>query len=424
VSFGGTNGTVLSCGATSLTVDSPAHAVGAVTVTVTNPGGGASNGLTYTYTDTTRPTFDSVTVSGSLVTAVFSEPVCRVLAHDATDPGGDWTINNISSGGVSIADSGDSIPLCDAEFDNGVSTVVIQMAAPVTNGAFVEVTLNSRVIATENQAMRDTAGNFARAPQARQATATAPETTAPTIASASGAVGSTTVTITFSEPVYCTGLTFGAEDITLDDNNAATTDPTVTAAGSNACGTGPTSADTSFSVTTSAALPADRTYTLTVTAEAGQITDIVGNNLANPSSVSFTTGAGDFTPPTIVDARVANNLATTDFTEAGDSFTLTFSEAMTGVDETGSMTVQDQDGTVLNLDCTLVAVGCVWNTADTTVTVTLTALFVAPVAPAPGAGTTPGMQIPFNVTTLTGFADLQGNVPNVLGSSDRLIDYE
>jgi hypothetical protein len=424
VSFGGTNGTVLSCGATSLTVDSPAHAVGAVTVTVTNPGGGASNGLTYTYTDTTRPTFDSVTVSGSLVTAVFSEPVCRVLAHDATDPCGDWTINNISSGGVSIADSGDSIPLCDAEFDNGISTVVIQMAAPVTNGAFVEVTLNSRVIATENQAMRDTAGNFARAPQARQATATAPETTAPTIASASGAVGSTTVTITFSEPVYCTGLTFGAEDITLDDNNAATTDPTVTAAGSNACGTGPTSADTSFSVTTSAALPADRTYTLTVTAEAGQITDIVGNNLANPSSVSFTTGAGDFTPPTIVDARVANNLATTDFTEAGDSFTLTFSEAMTGVDETGSMTVQDQDGTVLNLDCTLVAVGCVWNTADTTVTVTLTALFVAPVAPAPGAGTTPGMQIPFNVTTLTGFADLQGNVPNVLGSSDRLIDYE
>jgi len=35
-----------------------------------------------------------------------------------------------------------------------------------------------------------------------------------------------------------------------------------------------------------------------------------------------------------------------------------------------------------------------------------------------------GMQIPFNVTTLNGFADLQGNVPNVLGSSDRLVDYE
>src|SRR5687768_6716596 len=218
VSFGGTNGTVLSCGASSITVDSPAHAPGSVTVTVTNPGAPASNGLTYTYQDTARPTFDSVTVSGNLVTAVFSEPICRVLAHDATDPGGDWTINNISSGGVSIADTGDSIPICDAEFDNGVSTITIQMATPVTNGAFVEVTLNARNIATaasDNESMRDVAGNFASAPQARQATATAPETTAPTLVSASGAVGSSTLTLNFSEPVKCVGLTYGGEDISI-----------------------------------------------------------------------------------------------------------------------------------------------------------------------------------------------------------------
>jgi hypothetical protein len=427
VSFGGTNATVLSCGATSVTVDSPAHAPGSVTVTLTNSGAPASNGLTFTYADTTRPTFDSVSVSGNLVTAVFSEPICRVLAHDATDPGGDWTINNISSGGVSIADISDSIPTCDAEFDNGTSTVVIQMATPVTNGAFVEVTLNARQIATaasDNEAMRDQAGNFASAPQARQATATAPETTAPTLVSASGAVGSSTVTLTFSEPVYCTAFS-PVGTVTLNDQNAATTDPTVSGFGSNACGSSPTTADTSFSVALNLALPADRTYTVTIDqTAANQIQDIVGNDLPDPSSVAFTTGAGDFTPPTIVDARVANNLATTDFTEAGDSFTLTFSEAMTGVDEAGSMTVQDQDGTVLNLDCATAAVGCVWNTADTTVTVTLNSLFAAPTIGNPGAGTTPGMQIPFNVTTLTGFADLQGNVPNVLGSSDRLVDYE
>jgi hypothetical protein len=34
------------------------------------------------------------------------------------------------------------------------------------------------------------------------------------------------------------------------------------------------------------------------------------------------------------------------------------------------------------------------------------------------------MQIPFNITTLSGFSDAQGNVPNVLGSSDRLVDFE
>jgi hypothetical protein len=429
VSFGGTNGTVLSCGATSVTVDSPAHATGSVTVTVSNPGAPASNGLTYTYTDTSRPTFDSVTVSGNLVTAVFSEPICRVLAHDATDPGGDWTINNISSGGVSIADTGDSIPICDAEFDNGVSTVTIQMLTPVTNGAFVEVTLNARNIATaasDNESMRDVAGNFASAPQARQATATAPETTAPTLVSASGAVGSTTLTLNFSEPVKCVGLTYGGEDISLTDNDPATTDPTVTGAGTNLCGGTSTSADTSFSVTLGSSLPADRTYTVTVTAEAGQIEDIVGNDLVNPSSVAFTTGAGDFTPPTIVDARMTQNVGTSDFTEAQDAFSLTFSEAMNGVDESGSITVQDQDGTVLVLDCGLAAVGCTWNTADTTVTVTLQSLFVAPAVGAPGAGTTPGMQIPFNVTTTSGssFSDLQGNAVNVLGSADRLVDFE
>jgi hypothetical protein len=36
------------------------------------------------------------------------------------------------------------------------------------------------------------------------------------------------------------------------------------------------------------------------------------------------------------------------------------------------------------------------------------------------------MQIPFNITALTGaaFTDLQGNAVNVLGSPDRLVDFE
>jgi hypothetical protein len=34
------------------------------------------------------------------------------------------------------------------------------------------------------------------------------------------------------------------------------------------------------------------------------------------------------------------------------------------------------------------------------------------------------MQIPFNITALTNVTDTSGNPPNVLGSSDRLVDYE
>jgi hypothetical protein len=421
VSFGGTNGIVTSCGASSIGVSSPAHAPGAVTVTVSNSGAPASNGLTYNYLDTSAPTFTGIAVAGSLVTVTFSEPVCRAAAWLGTD----WTINNISSGTTDIPDAGDSIPLCNTAADNGVTSANLDVApATVTPGAFVEVTLNTRDIGvqtpelSDNESMRDSAGNFVTAPQARQATATAPETTAPTITTITGAVGSTSMTLNFSEPVYCTGFN-PVTMITITDNNSATTDPTATGFTTNTCGGTPTTADSSFGVTLSSALPADRTYSVTVT-PAGTIQDVVGNDLAT-QTVVFTTGAGDFTPPTMIDARMVNNLVTTDFSDAGDSFSLTFSETMNGV-TTGQIGIQDQDGTTATIVCSAATganqASCTWNTAVTTVTVTLTGTL------GPASGTTPLMQIPFNVTTLTSFQDLQGNPPNVLGSADRLVDFE
>ncbi|MDP9223418.1 MAG: IPT/TIG domain-containing protein, partial [Actinomycetota bacterium] len=443
VSFGGTNGIVTSCGATALTVTTPAHAPGAVTVTVTNPGGGASNGLTFSFADTTTPKFNSFTVSGNLVTITWSEAVCKP-AILAGGPANDWTIMNIATSTTNTV-LADSTPTCNAALDNAVTTSTLQLSTAMPNGAFVETTLNTvGASGTRNADFQDIAGNTASAPQARQATATAPETTQPVLVSAQGAVGATSVTLTFSEPIYCVlGLAawdFGtpavaSTDISLSDGNAATVDPTVTGAGTNACGTSPTTADTSFSALLSFALPADRTYTLTVTPDAStEIRDIVGNPLGDGAgnacylivggcSIAFTTGAGDFTPPTIVDARMVNNLGTSDFGETvGDSFSATFSEAMNGT-TTGVLVGQDQDGSVITMTCGG-NVSCSWNTAVTTVTVTMVTATVPPIIGLAGSGTTPGFQIPFNITALTGFTDLQGNVPNVLGSSDRLVDYE
>jgi len=418
VNFGANTATVTSCGLTALTATSPAGAVGTANVTVTNTGSTASNALPYTYADTSRPSFTALAVSGSLATVTFSEPVCRaVTGTEATD----WSVLNVSAQTTNpVLD--DSIPLCTAARDNGVTSAVLQLTNAIPNGAFVEATLNATA-GTTNTNITDSAGNAAAAPQARQATATAPETTAPTVTSITGAVGSTTMTITFSEPVYCTGFNpADLTDLSFTDNNAATTEATITGYGSNSCGTTPATADTSFSVTLSAPLPADRTYVVTLAPDLNEIQDVVGNDLANPTSFTFTTGAGDFTPPTIVDARVVNNLLTTDFTEAGDSFSATFSEAMTSA-ATASIQIQDQDGTVFTLTCTT-NVSCTWNTAMTTLTVTITTTIIAPAVNTSGSGSTPGMQIPFNITTLNGFADLQGNVPNVLGSPDRLVDYE
>jgi hypothetical protein len=436
VSFGGTNAVVSSCGATSITVKSPTHALGAVTVTASNTGSGPSNGLTYTYTDITGPNFISMTVSGDTMTATFDEPVCKPAASNTT--AADWTVQNVSAGPTDYAAalSTDNIP---TDCTKAVSTISIFLDSAIPNGAFVEATLNDvGASATDllNEHITDASGNASTAPQSRQATATAPETTKPTFVSASGAVGQPNITLTFSEPIYCdSNVAPSTVDFTIDDQST-TTDPTVLAVGDvNACGFGRTTADTSFNLKISANLKPDVTYTVTINSgAASEIQDVVGNTLTVPTSVTFTSGAGDFTPPTLVDSRVANNLGTTDWgystlgvTESGDSFTTTFSEVMNGTASTAAtagsnIQIQDQDGTVLILTCGT-TVTCLWNATVTTLTVTTTGTALTP-APSTAIGTTPGMQIPFNITSMNGFTDVQGNVPNVLGSADRLVDYE
>ncbi|MDP9281404.1 MAG: Ig-like domain-containing protein, partial [Chloroflexota bacterium] len=255
------------------------------------------------------------------------------------------------------------------------------------------------------------------APQTRLATATAPETTAPILVSAAGSPGATSVTLTFDEPVYCIGLSFNSLDITITDNNPATTDPIAVGAGPNGCGVNQATADTSFSVQFSAPLLGGTDYTIFVTAEANEIQDVFGNDLANPSSANFSTGPADIGNPTITDTQLISNLATTDFGEVGDSFESTFSEPMNG-STSGAINLQDADGTGAFLLICGVNSTCTWNTAVTTLTVTLVTNWVGT------GGTTPGLQVPVTITTMGGFTDTAGNVVNLAGSADRIIDNE
>jgi hypothetical protein len=383
-------------------------------VTHVSYGGGANVAITCVVAPPTdeSPVYSGLSVSGSLAVATFSKPVCRFVPWSPSD----WTV---TINGIPTSVAGDNLPF---DCDDAVSSAKVLLFGEAPPGALVIMTLNT----SGGGAIRDTLDQGTVAPQTHTATATAPETVRPTILSASASVGSTTVTLVFSEAVLCTGLSFNANDITISDSIPGTSDPLVVAAGSNSCGSTFFSADSSFSVITNSAFPADRTFTLTFTAEPNEIQDVVGNDLLSPSTVTFTTPAGDFTPPTIVDARMAQNVGTSDFTDPGDAFTLTFSETMTDNDEVGSVNIQDEDGTVLTLDCASFNVACTWNSAKTTVTVTLVVQAAPPLPGTPGGGTTPGMQIPFNVTTMSGssFSDLQGNAVNVLASADRLIDFE
>jgi hypothetical protein len=59
------------------------------------------------------------------------------------------------------------------------------------------------------------------------------------------------------------------------------------------------------------------------------------------------------------------------------------------------------------------------------VTVVVTTAVVAPPIGTNGSGSTFGMAVPFNITSLTGFTDStpNANVVNILGSPDRLVEY-
>jgi hypothetical protein len=433
VAFGTANAVVTSCGATALTVKAPAAAVGTVTVTVTNPGAGASNGLTYTYADKTPPTFTGQSIASNVVTVTYSELVCRTAAFNAAD----WQVRNVSAGVVNVV-TGDTTPVCAPTTapTNGVTTAKLFLTTAVPPGAFTEVTLLELVAgAGNNPDIRDIAGNLITAPQAQTATATNPSTNPPTMVSASGAVGDTKVKVTFSEPIFCPGGTVTPGHFTLSSGTAG--DPTFSAI-TPPCPTAQNAAVSSLTLTTTI-LPADKTYTLTFTPTANnQITNVYNVSLANPpstASVTFTTGAADFTPPTIIDARLTNNVGSSNFTEPLDAFTLTFSEKMAGTASPtrhiGSISIQDQDGTTATINCTAAAgangtASCTWNAAITTLTVTLDSTLnpdLATTTPCCLTGTTPGMQIPFNITAVTGITDVAGNPPNILGSPDRLVNY-
>ena len=352
------------------------------------------------------PVFTAVSVGGNVASVTFNKPVCRSSFWTASS----WEV--VVNGVVgTYEDLGDTIPLCTAPADNGVTNASLILGAPVTSGSPVDVTLS----AGGGLSIRDAAGNFASGPQTRTATAGSPETIPPTIVSATGALGSTTFTLTFSEPVFCSIFSFNGEDIVISDNDpATTTDPLAIAPGFDPCGTTQLTADTSFSILLNTFLLPNTTYTVTLTPEPSEIRDLALNNLANPSSAMFSTGAPDLTPPTVTDSRLLNNVASTDFAEVGDSFSMTFSERMNG-STTGTIDVQDQDGSTASFICASKAV-CVWDTGVTTVTVTLVA-----VTPSSG-GTTPGLQIPATITGLNGFADTAGNAPDLAGSADLLIN--
>lgn len=415
VNFGANAATVTSCGATSIVATSPAGAAGSVQVTETNVGAPASNGVTYIYGDTTKPTYNSVTVAGSVATVTFSEPVCRNTAWD----GGDWDIT--VNGATTTSDTADSAPTCDSNTaaTNGVTSFNVFLSAPVVNGDIVTVRLNTRTGTATNDGIQDAVGNKATAPRTNSATATAPDTTKPTLVSASGNGGSTTLTLTFSEPVYCSDA-LDAGDVKLESGTT-----TILSLAGSSCKTTAAEAKTSYTVTLASAMAANTSYVVTLTTTTDETRDVSGNQIASPATISFTTGAADTTPPTLTDARIVTNAGLTTNMDSGDVFTITFSEAMNTNTVGDTISVQDtqnspSQGNTATLNCGTGEATCVFDSTKTVLTVTITGTFTV----SGPSGSNKAITYPATITSLGGFSDTGGNAPNLAGSADRIIDVE
>ena len=126
--------------------------------------------------------------------------------------------------------------------------------------------------------------------------------------------------------------------------------------------------------------------------------------------------------PTLVDARItADGPGSSDFVGLSDAFSVTFSEGMNGA-ATGTISIQDQDGTTATIQCSAVAgpeqAICTWDVTVTVLSVALTGTLTWV------DGTTPGMQVPFDITRFSGVTDLSANPPVILDLPDRLVDHE
>ncbi|HAF11031.1 MAG TPA: hypothetical protein DCK98_13255 [Chloroflexi bacterium] len=411
VMFGTAAGTVTSCGATSITVTSPAHAVGVVSVTVNNAGGAASNGLDYTYADLTAPTFNSVTAIGNTLTLTFSEAVCKVIAtaFAATD-------YFITVNGVPDAATGDNLANCDSATaaTNGVTSYIVTVATAFNNGDTVSVTLTALGAAK----VQDAAGNASSA-QTRTATATA-DTTKPSISTAA-ATSTTTIKLTYTQAVRCTtaGGTLTQFSITSSTGTPAAQNPT-----STTCSTSLTGSTT---ITLTFANAVSTSGTVIYTAGLVPVQDLVGNTATSPQTVSFNAFVADTTRPLSEDIRVKTSAGLSATLDTGDVFTVAFNEVMLAPTTGAKIRLTDADGTVADVTCGTNAT-CTLSGADTTIggvvypsgqviTVTMTAdpTIVT-------AGTIAGLAIPATVIDSGGITDTSANTWDIVNSPDKTLN--
>ncbi len=263
--------------------------------------------------DTTPPT---VTARSPAVGATGVAPTANVTVTF----GEAMNAATIGASTFELRDAANALVAATVTYDAATSTATLNPTATLVAGATYTATVRGG--ATDPR-VKDLAGNALQSNATWSfTTATAGDTTPPTITARSPAVGATgvaptaNVTVTFSEAMDA--ATISASTIELRDTASALVAATV-------------SYDTATSTATldpTATLVAGATYTATVRGGTTdpRVKDLAGNALQANATWSFTTAtAGDTTPPTITARSPA--VGATGVAQSAN-VTVTFSEAM------------------------------------------------------------------------------------------------
>ncbi len=254
-----------------------------------------------TETDTTAPTFSSATVNGTSLVITFSE---------AMNPAG----NPVSSAFRVVAGTSgiiDGSNTTRVTIDGDKITATLASAVVVQEAVLVEYRGNAHGFATKVRDLADNnLGDFA-------SKAATNLTGQPTLSSAT--VNGATLTLNYNEALN-TGST------------PATTDFTVSVAGTDQTPTGVSVAGNSVTLTLGTAATSGQTVTVSYTAGTNPIQDRVGVDAADLSSEAVTNVTGDTTAPTISGAPSVTSNPGSDNTYAiGDTISVkvTFNENVT-----------------------------------------------------------------------------------------------
>ena len=162
---------------------------------------------------------------------------------------------------------------------------------------------------------------------------------------------------------------------------------------------------------------------LTITSTTGVLDndDGVAPNLNLSDTVINQTVTPVVTPPSITDAHVTANVGAITFGDVGDAFSLTFNELMNDVTTIQIQTTDNDPGATKGTGNWVCGtnVSCSWNPAHTGLTVSVTS--TTPPAASSSDGSTPGLQLPLTITSISGATDFDDSVGPNLATSDTII---